>query len=62
MSWAKIRASPIMHKHFILLWPGLRSRIGAVIVARLANSQDIACIERLAITDSASQRTRVSLC
>jgi hypothetical protein len=38
------------------------ARIGASIVARLANILDIGCIERLAITNSGPQRTRVSSC
>ena len=41
---------------------GVAARIGANIVARLANILDIACIERLAITDSGPQRTCVSFC
>jgi len=41
---------------------GVAARIGASIVTRLANILDIACIERLASTNSGPQRTRVLLC
>jgi hypothetical protein len=62
MPWAKTRASPIIHRFSLLSFAGVAARIGAGIVARLANILDIACIERLAITNSGPQRTRVSLC
>ena len=61
MPWAKTRASRTMHKYLFPIVAGVAARIGADIVARLANILDIACIERLAITDSGLQRTRVSL-
>ena len=62
MPWAKTRASPTIHMLLVLIDFGIAPRIGAGRVARLANMPDIACIERLAITDSGAQRTRVSLC
>ena len=62
MPWAKTRASPTIRKVLVLMLFGVAARIGASIVARLANILDISCIERLASTDSGPQRTRVSLC
>ena len=62
MPWAKTRASPTIRKVLVLMLIGVAARIGASIVARLANILNIGCIERLAITDSGPQRTRVSLC
>ena len=62
MPWAKTRASPIIRRWLVLMLFGVAARIGANVVARLANILDIACIERLAITNSGPQRTRVSLC
>ena len=62
MPWAKTRASPIIRKWLVLTLFGVAARIGASVVARLANILDIACIERLAITNSGPQRTCVSLC
>ena len=59
---AKTRASPTLRKLLVLTLFGVAARIGASIVARLANIPDISCIERLAITNSGPQRTRVSLC
>ena len=59
---AKTRASPTIHMLLVLMLFGVATRIGASIVARLANIDDIRCIEHLAITDSGPQRTRVSLC
>jgi hypothetical protein len=61
MPWAKTRASPILRMSWVLMLLGVAARIGASVVARLANILDIACIERLAITNSGPQRTRVSL-
>ncbi len=52
MPWAKTRASPIIRKLLVQMLFGVAARIGAGIVARLANIPDISCIERLAITDS----------
>ena len=62
MPWAKTRASPIIRKLLVLMLFGVAARIGASIVARLANIPDISCIERLASTNSGPQRTCVSLC
>ena len=62
MPWAKTRASPTIRKKLILTLFGVAARIGASIVARLANILDIGRIERLASTNSGPQRTRVSLC
>ena len=54
MPWAKTRASPTIRKLLVLMLFGVAARIGASVVARLANILDIACIERLAITNSGS--------
>jgi hypothetical protein len=62
MPWAKTRASPTIRKLLVLTLFGVAARIGASIVARLANILDISRIERLATTNSGPQRTRVSLC
>ena len=62
MPWAKTRASPIIRMCMVLMLFGVAARIGASIVARLANIQDIGRIERLASTNSGPQRTRVSYC
>jgi hypothetical protein len=62
MPWAKTRASPTIRTVLVLMLFGVAARIGADVVARLANIPDITCIERLVITDSGPQRTRVSLC
>jgi len=51
-----------MQRCSLLSFAGVAARIGAGVVARLANILDIACIERLAITNSGSQRMCVSLC
>ena len=59
---AKTRASPIIRKWLVLTLFGVAARIGANVVARLANILDIGCIERLASTNSGPQRTCVSLC
>jgi hypothetical protein len=53
---------PQYSRFSLFSFAGVAARIGAGIVARLANILDIACIERLAITNSGPQRTRVSLC
>jgi len=53
---------PTLRKTLVLTLFGVAARIGASIVARLANILDIAAVERLAITNSGPQRTRVSLC
>src|SRR5450759_4063583 len=62
MPWAKTRASPNIRKWLVLTSFGVAARIGASIVARLANIPDISCIERLASTNSGPQRMCVSLC
>ena len=62
MPWAKTRASLTIRKLLVLTLFGVAARIGADVVARLANILDIGCIERLVITNSGPQRTRVSLC
>ncbi len=62
MPWAKTRASPTIRIYLVLIVLRVAARIGASIVARLANILDIRCIERLAITNSGPQRTCVSLC
>ena len=59
---AKTRASPIIRIFLVLTMLGVAARIGASVVARLVNIDDIHCTERLAITNSGPQRTCVSLC
>ena len=62
MPWAKTRTSPIIRMWLVLMLFGVAARIGASVVARLANILDIACIERLTSTNSGPQRTCVSSC
>ena len=59
---AKTRASPTIRMFLVLTKSGVAARIGASVVARLVNIDDIHCTERLAITNSGPQRTCVSLC
>jgi hypothetical protein len=58
----KLAPAPFLIGYRFIRLSGVAARIGAGVVARLANSPDIACIERLAITNSGPQRTCVSLC
>ena len=74
MPWAKIRGQPhtvtaifrLESDQKLNMLPtvgaGVAAKIGAGVVARLANIPDIRCTGRLAITNFGSQRTRISLC